>query len=210
MALTKKTSTLTVVAERIQELLSKRGAGKKPPPAQAAAAAAAALEESAATTQHPLAVNSEVRVYAEDVTQSGFQVAARTQQDEWILAKVAKWDAAKKRYELDDLDEEDPQAGSKYEGIAVPRIDIAACRRFKVDMDQVMPLIGETLELQQGAAALAVFPGTTTFYNAMVIAPPSKRHKAEYVLVFEEDEFKGIVPLRKVKSKWVLPHPNSS
>jgi hypothetical protein len=82
--------------------------------------------------------------------------------------------------------------------------------KFRVGPDGVIRLgVGEVEELKQGMAALAVFPGTTTFYNAMVVAPPSKRHKREYVLVFEEDDLKGMLPARRVDVRHVLPHPDA-
>lgn len=88
-------------------------------------------------------------------------------------------------------------------------VHVRVDRRFRLPQESVFALgQADISELPHGAAVLAVFPQTTTFYNAVIVTPPSKRNKREYVLVFDEDEWRGLAPARKVKAKLVLPHPD--
>eukprot|EP00698_Gefionella_okellyi_P003132 TRINITY_DN12925_c0_g1_i1.p1 TRINITY_DN12925_c0_g1~~TRINITY_DN12925_c0_g1_i1.p1 ORF type:complete len:252 (-),score=63.36 TRINITY_DN12925_c0_g1_i1:211-966(-) len=125
---------------------------------------------------------------------AGTEVAAK-REDQWILAQVSKFDAGRKKYELLDADDEEGEESD--------------ARKFKIGQDSVLSLGFDGKELPRGSLALAVFPGTTTFYEAIVVAPPSQRHKAEYVLTFDEDEFRGMqdTPARRVGAKYVLAHP---
>jgi len=92
-------------------------------------------------------------------------------------------------------------------------LQLISLRRFRLGPDSVLPLgaPADGSELPRGSIALAVFPGTTVFYDAMIVAPPSKRRKPEYVLTFDEDEFPGMpfTPARRVNAKYVVAHPNS-
>jgi len=63
------------------------------------------------------------------------------------------------------------------------------------------------LEFPAGKTVLALYPGTTCFYEAQVIQPPSKRKKEnDYLLQFVDDEESG-QPQKAVGQAFVLNFP---
>ena len=66
------------------------------------------------------------------------------------------------------------------------------------------------LEFGAGRKVLALYPGTTCFYEAEVVQPPSKRRKEnDYLLQFVDDEESG-TPQKPVPQAFVLNMPPSS
>ena len=66
------------------------------------------------------------------------------------------------------------------------------------------------VEFAVGDKVLALYPGTTCFYEAAVIEPPSKRKKDfDYIVKFEDDE-ESDTPLKEIPQVFVLKMPKSS
>jgi len=74
--------------------------------------------------------------------------------------------------------------------------DPGTANRYHVEAHNMLPLprssnVREERALPAGTAVLGVYPGTTTFYRATVLAPPRKLQTGEfdaYLLQFEEDD----------------------
>ena len=65
------------------------------------------------------------------------------------------------------------------------------------------------LEFPAKSTVLALYPGTTCFYEAEVVLPPSKRRKEnDYLLQFVDDEESG-TPQKAVPQAFVLNMPSN-
>ncbi|KAL0074998.1 SGF29 tudor-like domain-containing protein [Phycomyces blakesleeanus] len=124
----------------------------------------------------------------------GTSVAARQMQqkgkaEEWILAVVIAYIPDKGRYHVEDVDQEENGAKPRY--MLAPRHIIPVPEGSEVH---------DLAELNTGKDVLALYPGTTCFYRASVIAPPSKNkevgRQGNYKVQFEDDndEFKYVMP----------------
>ncbi|KAI7902605.1 SGF29 tudor-like domain-containing protein [Cokeromyces recurvatus] len=125
---------------------------------------------------------------------NGTSVAAKhpTQKDkneEWILAIVISYHIDTNKYQVEDVDQDEFGQKQRYmiqprNVIPIPNIDEAK----------------ELTELNAGQDVLALYPGTTCFYKAKVITPPSKnkdiQYTSNYQVQFEDDnnEFKYVMP----------------
>jgi hypothetical protein len=120
----------------------------------------------------------------------GDEVAARVSPNkrEWILARVASIKANGK-YEVED---EDP--GDEEERVPIRK-------KFVLPREALISLMGQPVLLPKGSAVLAMFPDTTTFYQAVVLHPPKKH--SNYVLKFNEDGGEE----RLVAARYVVPSP---
>ncbi|KAI8341290.1 SGF29 tudor-like domain-containing protein [Chlamydoabsidia padenii] len=101
-----------------------------------------------------------------------------TRNDEWILARVLQFHTDKNRYHIEDVD----------------RDEYGNTQRYMVSPRQVIPIPDITdnrLEYPSGHHVLALYPGTTCFYKATVMVPPSKNKDMNaigtYKVQFEDD-----------------------
>ena len=135
------------------------------------------------------------------IVEEGRKAAARWE-DEWIMMTVLKYNKRSKVYILEDADD---QAERKEE--------------HEVPKDMVIPLASPEYSpplFPAGSRVLAVFPGTTSFYPAVVIKSikraPSSTSKLngkalyDYSLQFDDDEEDedGDVVVKKVKGDFVI------
>ncbi|ORX55642.1 hypothetical protein DM01DRAFT_1373383 [Hesseltinella vesiculosa] len=101
----------------------------------------------------------------------GISVAAKLPQEtkdarneEWILATIIAYHADTNRYDVEDVDQDETGKKPKTD----PRPEISA-----------------------GRHVLALYPGTTCFYKAIVVSPPSKNKEINeigvYKVQFEDD-----------------------
>ncbi|EIE80314.1 hypothetical protein RO3G_05019 [Rhizopus delemar RA 99-880] len=98
----------------------------------------------------------------------GTSVAAKQPQqkdkdEEWILAVVINYNSDKNKYQVEDVDQD--EFGQK--------------QRYMLQPRNVIPIPNASearglAELDIGQDVLALYPGTTCFYKAKVIEPPSK------------------------------------
>ncbi|KAI8089902.1 SGF29 tudor-like domain-containing protein [Halteromyces radiatus] len=114
----------------------------------------------------------------------GTSVAARqpTQKDsrneEWILATVLQFHPDKNKYHVEDVDHD----------------EFGQTQRYMLPSRQVIPIpdaIEHRPEFPPGRHVLALYPGTTCFYKAIVMSPPSKNKDNNaigmYKVQFEDD-----------------------
>ncbi|KAG9293621.1 hypothetical protein G9A89_005624 [Geosiphon pyriformis] len=111
---------------------------------------------------------------------------SRSKEENYIIAIVKGYNHELKQYEVEDADE------------------TATERIFSVPYKNVIPIPKEEQvnhEFPETSTVLAIYPGTTTFYKARVVLPPSKTtdrpNKYEcgkYLLEFEDDnnEFRAV------------------
>lgn len=97
----------------------------------------------------------------------GHQVCALVRPDEWILAKISKHLTNKGCYEVEDIDEED--GNKKYilpppSVIPLPTLESNHPNGFQIQY-----------EFQKDDPVYAIFPNTTCFYRANVVAVPNRR-----------------------------------
>ncbi|KAI8380230.1 SGF29 tudor-like domain-containing protein [Blakeslea trispora] len=110
-----------------------------------------------------------VLIALRDSEQDTVQVAARQpskekdKSEEWILAVVIQYHADKNKYEVEDVDQDD--YGEKQRYMLPPRYVIPVLSSEEARSSP------EILAQQD---VLALYPGTTCFYKATVVAPPSK------------------------------------
>jgi len=115
------------------------------------------------------------------------------------LAVVISYNADKNKYHVEDVDQDETGTRQKY---MVPPKNVIP-----------IPSVAEVRQLPEIPAhtdVLALYPGTTCFYNAIVITPPSKNKDAStqgcYKVQFEDDNDEtkvvtAIHVLEKMKSK---------
>ncbi|KAI9278516.1 SGF29 tudor-like domain-containing protein [Phascolomyces articulosus] len=123
-----------------------------------------------------------------DIILPGTSVAAKQpkqkdKNEEWILAVVINFQADKNRYHVEDVDQD--EFGQK--------------QRYFIPPRNVIPVpdgrdIRNVPEIGTGQDVLALYPGTTCFYKATVILPPSKNKDITYRVQFEDDnnEYKDV------------------
>ncbi|CAM0140136.1 hypothetical protein VKS41_005839 [Umbelopsis sp. WA50703] len=119
--------------------------------------------------------------------------------EEWILAAVISYNSDKNKYHVEDVDQDETGTRQKY---LVPPKNVIP-----------IPSVAEVRQMPEIPAhtdVLALYPGTTCFYNAIVITPPSKNKDAAsagcYKVQFEDDNDEtkvvtAIHVLEKSKSK---------
>ncbi|KAI9365855.1 SGF29 tudor-like domain-containing protein [Pilaira anomala] len=121
----------------------------------------------------------------------GTTVAARQpkekdKNEEWILAVVLQYHPDKNKYQVEDVDQDD--FGEKQRYMLPPRYVIPVKSSEEAKLSPEIPAYQDVL---------ALYPGTTCFYKATVIAPPSKSKEIKnYRVQFEDDndEVKYIMP----------------
>ncbi|KAF7725388.1 hypothetical protein EC973_009656 [Apophysomyces ossiformis] len=107
------------------------------------------------------------------------QPKQKDKNEEWILARVIDYHADKSKYQVEDVDQD--EFGKRQRYMVPPRNVIAV-----PEPDEV-----HEAEISAGSDVLALYPHTTCFYKATVIAPPSKNkdsgHPGSYKVQFEDD-----------------------
>jgi hypothetical protein len=143
------------------------------------------------------------------VMKKGDLVAARITKpkdpnQEWILATITKH-ANKTKYEVEDVEEEETLNNKG----AFTR------KKYTLSVDAIIPLPKslpdptKRLEFATSRKVLALYPGTTCFYEAEVIAPPSKRRKDnDYLVQFVDDE-ESDTPTKAIPQMFVLNMPTN-
>lgn len=111
---------------------------------------------------------------------SGDSVAVKVE-NVWILAIVGKYVSNLDKYSI---------------------IDAEDSKEYIISCKDILK-IGEIGKFQVQSPVLALFPGTSCFYNATVLKIPSLPQDNMYTLLFEDDN--GVE--RKVESKFVLHRP---
>lgn len=137
---------------------------------------------------------------------SGTLVAARTQRtrkdpDVWILATIHRYVPEKKKYEVEDEhpeESEDAEQSAKSVMYLLPRASLIP-----------LPTDHDHAELPKDTEVLAMFPKSTCFYRATVVAAQRKKLMREYLLKFDDDEQEtGETPTRRVSAQHVVPYPS--
>ncbi|KAI7903664.1 SGF29 tudor-like domain-containing protein [Cokeromyces recurvatus] len=126
-----------------------------------------------------------------EILPKGTTVAARQpkekdKNEEWILAVVIQYHTDKNKYQVEDVDQDD--YGEKQRYMLSPRYVIPVPNSEEA---RSLP------EIPAQEDVLALYPGTTCFYKAVVIAPPSKSKEIKnYRVQFEDDndEVKYVMP----------------
>ncbi|KAI8837131.1 SGF29 tudor-like domain-containing protein [Chytriomyces cf. hyalinus JEL632] len=104
---------------------------------------------------------------------TGTQVVVRPNQD-FILANIIGFRADRQKYEVEDAEEDEDKPGTKK----------TYWTKLK-DIIVIPKSVESRMEFPQGHTVLALYPGTTCFYRATVVLPPSKN--TVYRVRFEDD-----------------------
>jgi len=137
--------------------------------------------------------------------------------DQWILMRITSYITKSGRYEVEDdaPDEEEPTA-KKFvcapENIVLLPPDSATISPNANPPPNNINLTGPVVYLwnpiPQKTPVLAMFPQTTTFYPAKVVAAHKKNKIVQfYQLQFDDDQEGGFTPSRKVMAQYVIPLP---
>lgn len=125
------------------------------------------------------------------ILMNGTSVAAKQSKEkdkseEWILAIVIQYFPDKNKYQVEDVDQD--EYGQKPRYMLPPRYVIPI-----PNSDEAKA----ATEIQAHQDVLALYPGTTCFYKATVVSPPSKnKDLTSYRVQFEDDndEVKQVMP----------------
>ncbi|CAO3608610.1 unnamed protein product [Mucor fragilis] len=125
-------------------------------------------------------------IFVKGTTVAARQPKEKDKSEEWILAVVLQYYADKNKYQVEDVDQDD--YGEK--------------QRYMLSPRYVIPVLSSeaaksSAEIPAQQDVLALYPGTTCFYKATVIAPPSKSKDIKnYRVQFEDDndEVKYVMP----------------
>jgi len=114
----------------------------------------------------------------------------------WIQASVIKYMADRNRYQVVD---EDPGDESNPNPVR---------KKYVLDAKKLIPLYSldefpcsTRREFPKGERVLAIFPNTTVFYPAYVVAGPKKRKDPSYALAFDDDDDRHTI----VSAQYVIP-----
>lgn len=136
----------------------------------------------------------------------GYLVAARTTKDlMWILGQVIRY-TDKNKYEVKDIEEDAEDSSQQPKIFTLSPKDVIPLPTSLPDPNRKPPV-----EFEKKQPVLALYPGSTCFYRATVIVPPSKRKGVnEYLVEFDEDDpvaSTGAVPQWSVDARFVLAMP---
>ncbi|KAH7352933.1 hypothetical protein KP509_19G070500 [Ceratopteris richardii] len=135
----------------------------------------------------------------------GDQVAAKispenAEKDDWIVVKVIRFDRETNRLEV--IDEE---PGDDEESVQ---------RKYKLPSTCIIPFPkasdpSSAPDFAAGSQVLAVYPGTTALYKAVVAAHRKRKTDEYYLLEFDDDEEEGVdgLPQRNVPFYQVVQLP---
>jgi len=148
---------------------------------------------------------------------AGDLVAARTpNSDQWILAKVIAFNSKTTRYEVEDAAPEEDEDPTNKKFICIPEhVQVLPPDPSTIPPEKENTFAkGPTQYLYNAfpvrSPVLGMFPHTTTFYPATVVAPIKKgKIVIMYQLQFEDDtdDHTGTTPSRKVSAQYVVPFP---
>eukprot|EP00246_Nothoceros_aenigmaticus_P001800 TRINITY_DN12445_c0_g1_i1.p1 TRINITY_DN12445_c0_g1~~TRINITY_DN12445_c0_g1_i1.p1 ORF type:complete len:287 (-),score=53.21 TRINITY_DN12445_c0_g1_i1:13-873(-) len=134
----------------------------------------------------------------------GDQVAARVsdddaEKDDWIVVKVTRYERETNKFEVIDEDPGDDE-------------DSGHPRKYKLPASCVIPFPKRTdpssaPDFPVSSQVLAVYPGATALYRAVVVSPARKRKSDDYLLQFDDDEEEGELPKRPVVFYYVVHLP---
>ncbi|KAI9480831.1 MAG: SGF29 tudor-like domain-containing protein [Benjaminiella poitrasii] len=127
-----------------------------------------------------------IHILPKGTTVAAKQPKEKDKNEEWILAVVIQYHADKNKYQVEDVDQDD--YGEKQRYMLSPRYVIPVRSSEEA---RSLP------EIPAQKDVLALYPGTTCFYKAIVIAPPSKSKEIKnYRVQFEDDndEVKYVMP----------------
>ena len=96
--------------------------------------------------------------------------AAESDSPDWILAEVSQYFPDRDEYEVEDVADDDEGAGNAPNKFVLPSSSV-------IPLPKLLPDAQRRVELPVGSKVLAMYPGTTCFYEAQVIQPPSRRKK---------------------------------
>ncbi|CEG43929.1 Histone acetyltransferase SAGA associated factor SGF29 [Plasmopara halstedii] len=137
-----------------------------------------------------------------DIPREGCHVAAKVARSHelWIMARVVKYNADSRTYEVEDVDCGDEDG----EDDAVKRHYIVAWQHV-VELPGDSLSEGEWIQYSLNERVMAMYPNTTSFFRSTIRVPNPKG--APYVILkFDEDEDEhGLVPDRKVPFRFVAP-----
>lgn len=130
-----------------------------------------------------------------------------SQSEEWMLATLLAYDPQQHLYTVEDV--EVPEDTTNVNTPSPTRKQSAAGekRQFQVSPDKLIQLCpddqtaldGGEIRLRQ--PVLALFPGTTCFYPAVVVSTPSRRKRTrDYLLKFKGDD----VPNRQCSPRFII------
>jgi hypothetical protein len=149
---------------------------------------------------------------------------------DWILAKVIQHDPASSLYKLSDEDVESNK--SKYTrnyacfcfwirlAVDIPWVALdnvaklvrlfhsIVCAVFHLPESQVV-VLGDVDKLTRGDVIYAVYPDTTSFYQATVVQLPRKNNPGAFVMVHfvdDSDEF-GVTHDKAIPLKYIMLPP---
>ncbi|KAI8094950.1 SGF29 tudor-like domain-containing protein [Gilbertella persicaria] len=132
-----------------------------------------------------LEVDTKMHLFTKGTTVAARQ-PSKDKNEEWILAVVIQYHADKNKYEVEDVDQDD--YGQKQRYMLPPRYVIPVLSSEEARL---------SVEIPAQQDVLALYPGTTCFYKATVVAPPSKSKEIKnYRVRFEDDndEVKYVMP----------------
>lgn len=114
-------------------------------------------------------------------------------EDSWILAEVVSFNPVTRKYEVDDIDEEQKLRHTLSRRLVVPLPLMKA--NPETDPDALFP---------KGAVVMALYPQTTCFYKALVNQLPTSVLD-DYELIFEDSSYPdGYAPPLKVAQRYVI------
>ena len=141
---------------------------------------------------------AEARIVPGDLVAANTNAARPKEGAAWILCRVERFTGSQKRstYLVADVAPE--------EGTLAATFDLP--RRAIVPLPKTIPKewSGQT-EFAKNDNVMALFPGTTSFYEAVVIEGPSQTEDHSYLLQFEDDDDeKGQTPVRPIRPAYVV------
>ncbi|KAI8991962.1 SGF29 tudor-like domain-containing protein [Mycotypha africana] len=130
--------------------------------------------------------NHSPRYFPKGTTVAARQTKEKDKGEEWILAVVIQFIPEKNKYQVEDVDQDD--YGQKQRYVLSPRYVLPVPTSEEAKSLPEIPVHRDVL---------ALYPGTTCFYKAVVIAPPSKNKEIKnYRVQFDDDndEVKYVMP----------------
>ncbi|KAI8336538.1 SGF29 tudor-like domain-containing protein [Chlamydoabsidia padenii] len=119
-------------------------------------------------------------IYSPGTLVAAKQVKQKDKNEEWILAVVLGFHTDKNKYQVEDVEQDDNGQKQKY--MMPPRNVLAV--PAPSDLKNIP-------EMSPNQDVLALYPGTTCFYRAIVVHPPSSKENnsgpMHYKVRFEDD-----------------------
>ncbi|KAL1129426.1 hypothetical protein AAG570_013952, partial [Ranatra chinensis] len=114
-------------------------------------------------------------------------------EENWILAEAVSFNPITKKYEVDDIDEEQK-----------PRHTLSKGRIVPLPLMRANPETDPDALFQKGAVVMALYPQTTCFYKAIVNQLPASPSD-DYEVLFEDCTYPdGFAPPLNVSQRYVI------